>query len=256
MPPFANQSLSLQDWTVLSLRPRGQHASLRAAARRFGARLFAISPFDIVLLDNPDVRATLAQALTAQTLLFTSPNAVDAVMALAPLPPPAGQSWLAVGAGTQRALARHGITATAPDRMDSEGLLGLPALANLAGQRIALLTAPGGRGLLAPALRARGAEVIRVNVYARRTLALTASRKQALCNHLQRPERLLLALSSGEALAALQAQLPGNALTAAAVIAASPRLAEMAHAAGFTRIACARNARPGALLRAAANAFV
>src|SRR5690606_34007077 len=51
----------------------------------------------------------------------------------------------AVGGGTRRALARHGVTAAAPaERADSEGLLALPQLARVAGRRIALVGAPGG----------------------------------------------------------------------------------------------------------------
>ncbi len=255
MPRLTDQALPLQHWTVLSLRPRGQHAGLRTAATRSGARLLALSPIAIDILDDSDARRSLAVALASDIVLFTSPNAVRASAALAPLHARRGQHWMAVGAGTRRALARRGIDAVAPVRMDSEGLLGLPQLANVQGRRIGLVTAPGGRGVLAPSLAARGATVLRANVYARRTVTLSPARCAALGEALRDPDRVLLALSSGEALDALLAQAPPRNLHKVAVVAASARLAEAARAAGFTRVAQASDARPAALLRAAADAF-
>lgn len=256
MPRLADQALPLQHWTVLSLRPRGQHAGLRAAAARLGARVRGVSPIAIATLDDTDAKQSLAAALAADIVLCTSPNAVHAAAALAPLRARGGQQWLAVGAGTQRALARNGIDAMAPARMDSEGLLGLPQLADVRDKHIGLVTAPGGRGVLAPALAARGATVLRANVYARRVVALSQSQRAALGEALRTPARVLLAVSSSEALDALLAQLPAAGLRDIAVVAASARLADAARAAGFTRIAQATDARPGALLRAAADAFV
>lgn len=207
------------------------------------------------MLDGADARHSLAAALAADSVLFTSPNAVRAAAALAPLRARRGQPWLAVGAGTRRALARSGIEAMAPSRMDSEGLLDLPELTAVRGKTIGLVTAPGGRGMLAPALAARGATVLRANVYARRVVALSPPQRAALEDALRTPARALLAVSSGEALDALLAQAPPARLRDIAVVAASARLANAARAAGFTRIAQASDARPGALLRAAADAF-
>lgn len=254
MPPRAT-SLPLRHWTVLSLRPRGQHGSLRAAARRLGARVLAVSPIAIATLDDTAARTALAAALAADHVLFTSPNAVRAAMRLAPLRPRRGQTWLAVGDGTRRALARAGLAAIAPTRMDSEGLLALPALADVQGLRVGLVTAPGGRGVLAPVLAARGATVLRADVYVRHPAALPARRRAALASALQAPDHVLLVVSSGEALAALLTQTDATALRSCAVVAASPRLADAARAAGFTRVATASDARPAALLRAAVAAF-
>lgn len=239
----------------MSLRPRGQHAGLRAAAARFGARLLSVSPLAIAPLDDALARRDLDAALAGDAVVFTSPNAVRAAAALATLVPRRGQRWLAVGAGTRRALARAGIAAVAPARMDSEGLLGLPALAEVRDQRIGLVTAPGGRGVIASTLQARGASLRRANVYARKPVALSMRQRDALDAALRTPARVLLALSSGEALQALLAQLPSDDLRGIAVVAASERLAEAARGAGFTRIAIAADARPASLLRAAADAF-
>ncbi len=258
MPRIADQALPLQDWCVLSLRPRGQHAGVRAAAARFGARTIALSPFAIEPRDDRATRAALKQALLANGVLYTSPNAVASAAALQALKARRGQQVLAVGSGTRRALHRLGIAADAPDRMDSEGLLAMPQLADAAGRRIGLVTGAGGRDRLAPALRQRGAEVLRVDVYARVPLALPPKQLATLAGALATPRQVLLPLSSGEALRQVWGALPTalrKPFARIAVVAASARLAEVAREAGFRRIAIASDARPAALLRAAANAF-
>ena len=258
MPRIADQALPLQHWCVLSLRPRGQHASLRAAAARSGARTLALSPFAIEPRDDAATRSALARALASDRVLYTSPNAVAAAAALRSLKPRRGQAVLAVGSGTRRALRRHGIDAQAPQRMDSEGLLAMPQLAEVGGRRIGLVTGIGGRGMLAPALRARGAEVLRADVYARLPLSPAPAALGKLRDALADPARVLLALGSGEALEALLAGLPQamrKPFARIAVVAASERLADAARDAGFRRIAIASDARPAALLRAAADAF-
>lgn len=258
MPGIADQALPLQDWCVLSLRPRGQHAGLRTAAARHGARTLALSPFAIRLHRDAATRTALRQASRADIVLFTSPNAVAMAATLQALQARRGQRVLAVGAGTRRALQRHGIAAWAPRRMDSEGLLAMPGLADVARRRIGLVTGAGGRDALAPVLRRRGAEVLRVDVYARVPLALPSKRLQALAGVLATPQQVLLPVSSGEALQQVLDELPAalrKPLARIAVVAASARLADAARAAGFRRIAIASDARPASLLRAAADAF-
>jgi uroporphyrinogen-III synthase len=258
MPRIADQALPLRHWCVLSLRPRGQHGGLRAAAARHGARTLALSPTAIAGLDDPATRAALRQALAADIVVFTSPNAVATAAALQRLRRKRGQAVLAVGSRTWRALLRHGVEARAPARMDSEGLLAMPELGAAEGRRIGLVTGAGGRGLLAPALRQRGAEVLRVDVYRRLPLELSAHALARLDAALADPHRCLLALSSGEALQALLDALPAacrKRVARIAVVAASARLAQAAHEAGIRRIATATDARPAALMRAAIDAF-
>lgn len=245
----------LNAWTVLSLRPCGQHAGLRVAAAHVGARSLALSVLAIRRRDDAATRAALAEALGTQILVCTSANAVRAANALTPLRMRRGQAWLAVGDGTRFALSRSGITAETPARMDSEGLLAMPTLLDVRGRSIGLITGSGGRGVLEEALRARNAEVRRVDVYARETVPLGSARVQALGAALERPQRVLLALSSGEALQALLAQVDDPRLFEVAVVAASERLATLAFSAGFTRVATASSARPAALMTAAALAF-
>lgn len=259
MPARVDASLPLHGWTVLSLRPRGQHGGLRAAATRAGARLLALSPQAIEARGDGATRAALRQALDADIVLFTSPNAVRSASTLQDLALLRGQQVLAVGRGTRSALRRRDIDAEAPARMDSEGLLAMPALNDVAGRRIGLVTGAGGRNLLAPALRERGARVARADTYRRVPVALSARGQSGLAALLAAPRRILLVLSSADALEGLLAQTAPalrQRLTAIPVVAASARLAQAAEVAGFRRITVASSARPADLLHAAADAFV
>lgn len=254
-----DRSLQLRGWTVLSLRPRGQHDGLRAAAARRGARTLALSPHAVETLDDDDTRDALRQALAADIVLFTSPNAVRSAGSLLDLAPRRTQIVLAIGSGTRGALHRLGVEAQAPARMDSEGLLAMPALVDVSGRNVGLVTGAGGRNKIAPALRRRGATLLRADTYRRVPAALPTRAQATLAAALAAPSRLLLVLSSGEALQGLVGQLPPREckrLAGVAVVAASERLVDAARDAGFRRIAVASSARPAALLNAAADAFV
>jgi uroporphyrinogen-III synthase len=192
---------------VISLRPAGQHATLRRAAAARGARVLALSPWK-----------------------------------------PAGRG----DAQTRRALnAARGIDgAIVPARVDSEGVLEALELRDVGAQRIGLLTAPGGRDLIEPRLRARGVDVARADVYARVPIPLS-SRAVATLAGLDAPR--WLALSSGGALEHVLAQLPTSArerLLAARVAASSARLAGLARSLGFAAVTQARGPGPQDLLAA------
>lgn len=238
-------------WYLLSLRGQGEHAALRRAAARHGAGLLPLSPWRIEPRQDTASREALEQALHAPVVVFTSPAAVRAAAALRPLAASNGQHWLAVGAGTAAALHRAGIaTVQAPERMDSEGLLAMPALA--APALVGLVTAPGGRGLLAPTLADRGAQVVRADVYARMPVPL---RPAALARLDAAAAPLALALSSEDALRRVLAQLPevlAVRLRDSLAVAAGPRLAGIARELGWERVVVAGSPRPAALARAAA----
>jgi uroporphyrinogen-III synthase len=242
-------------WYVISLRARGEHAPMRAAAARAGAGVIAISPWRLHLRDDDAIRLRLQDALDAPRVVFTSPVAVRAARRLQPLRAREGQRWFAVGAGTAAALRRAGVTEVeAPQRMDSEGLLSLPGLSELRDSVVGFVTAPGGRGVLVPALEARGARVLRADVYEREAVPLSAPSLARLAA-LDKPARL--ALSSGEALQLVMAALPGELrerLRGMQVIAASERLAELARTLGFDDTVIARSARPADLVDAAKSA--
>ena len=247
--------LPLAGCYVISLRPVGGHDAMRRAAAACGARVLALSPWRIEARGDDATRRELRAALAAEVVVATSPAAVRAASTLHALRARSGQAWCAVGAGTAAALRRAGIDAVVtPSRMDSEGLLALDELHAVRGRSVGLLTAPGGRGLIAPALRERGARVLRADVYRRVEIVPSPA---AIARLRALRARSWLALSSGEALALMLSRLPADLaanLRDADVAAAGERLAQAAREAGFRgRIAVAASAPPRDLVAAMAG---
>jgi uroporphyrinogen-III synthase len=245
---------ALEGATVVVTRPAGTSAALVRHLRGLGARVLSIPGISLRPAEH-DARAVRKAAFDAW--IFTSPAAVRFGAAL--LPPRRTRAQLqayAVGEGTARALARHGIVAAIPrDRADSEGLLALSDLKRVRGRRIALVGAPGGRDLIGPTLRRRGAKVEAIHVYRRVAPRLTRRHFDAFA---AAGEPLITLVSSGEALAHLVALLPPPALTrlrARILVVSSARLAVVAREHAFAQIALARSAAPRDLIAAAAAAL-
>lgn len=244
-------------WTLVSLRPQGQHAPLRAAAAAAGAvDTVALSPWRLQRRAGEATRQQLLAALGAAHTLFTSPAAATAAATLlADFASRDNGRWLAVGEGTLRALQLAGVAqAQAPSRMDSEGLLALPQLQALNGLPVGLVTAPGGRGLIATTLQQRGATLVRADIYQRVPLRLR-TRALARLSHSSSP--WVLALSSGEALQLAWQQLPPawqqRWQQQMRVVAASTRLTQQAHALGLRHVRLAEGPLPAQLAAAAAR---
>ena len=244
----------LSGWYAISLRPQNLHAGVRSAAARWGARTFAVSTLRL----QPLVAGrALTDALRCTLIIATSPAAVRMAQAQQALARARASTWLAVGIGSALALRRCGIAqALTPEHgADSQALLAHPALADVRGQRIGLISAPGGRGVLEETLRGRGAHVVVAHVYRRDVIAVAKTRLKAMA-HL--PAAALL-VSSGEAFDALWAQLDQSqrqALSRRPAVASSARLTQLLAGHGFKSLATADDARPENLLATLAEHVV
>lgn len=152
--------------TIVVTRPRAQAAPLAEAIAAAGGVPLVFPLLEILPPDHPQALADGVARLPGCALaIFISPNAADHALPfiLARGPWPGGVLPAAVGQGTVRALAAHGVSGCiAPsERFDSEALLALPELAGerVAGRRVMIFRGDGGRELLADTLRQRGAEV-------------------------------------------------------------------------------------------------
>jgi uroporphyrinogen-III synthase len=252
-PTPTHDGRALGGCTVIITRPAGTGDALARQVRRLGGTAVLLP--GLSLRAAPDAAAALGQwqqGLQDDVLIFTSPAAVRYAFALAPCVTDA--AVIAVGKATARALHRHGIDAQTPAaRQDSEGVLDLPSLQQLTDKRVALVTAPGGRGLLQQQLVARGASLREVHVYGRGAPRLNRRHFDAV---LRLPETACVLLSSGEAIQQLMARLPGEAwqrLCQATAVVSSERMAEQAKAAGFKRLHVAASAGQADLLAMAVN---
>ncbi|MGL5815497.1 MAG: uroporphyrinogen-III synthase [Aeromonas sp.] len=166
-----------------------------------------------------------------------------------------GQTWphidyFAVGQASADAFAEIGIQAQSPDDPRSEGLLLLPALQGVTGKRVLILRGNGGRDLIARTLASRGALVHYCATYERHYPELDGD---ALTRHWQSAGLDSLLITSGELLQRLLELVPSQQqpwLYDRLLVVPSPRVAEQAEAAGFTRIVIAQGASNQALVAA------
>lgn len=248
-------SALLAGCTVVITRPPGAASGFVRRTHALGGDAIALPGLSLrAVRDTENARSALVEAAASEAWIFTSPAAVRFAFLVMPalqiLPT---VCVCAVGTGTQRALARHQVTATAPRlEQDSEGLLALPELTHIRGARIALIGAAGGRGVIAPALRQRGAVVTAIHVYERTTPRWNRRHFDALT---RAPDPLITLLSSGEALANLAARLPAPLLVrlrGQTLVVSSARLAKQAREAGFGIVFQATSAHAGDLISTAA----
>jgi len=171
---------ALDGMTVVVTRPAAQSGRFIELARASGATCIAYPTLQIEPLAlSPQTLARL-RGRNWDWAIFTSANAVAACFA--GLAPPLALNHAAIGRATARALEQAGVTVAArPDSATSEGMLELPAFADLAGSGVLLVKGSGGRELLAAALRARGADVLELEVY--RRFAITPDTAAATALH-------------------------------------------------------------------------
>src|SRR5574340_1593254 len=167
-------------------RPREQAAPLARRIAEAGGIPLLFPLLDIApAADQAALREQVSRLAQFDLAIFISASAVQYGMAairaaLSPSPSPAsgrggrdsaGEGWVsalpaslkiaAVGQASAKALRELGVAGViAPvERFDSEGLLALPELQDVAGWRVLIMRGDGGRELLGNTLRARGATV-------------------------------------------------------------------------------------------------
>jgi uroporphyrinogen-III synthase len=170
--PSNTSRLPLAGRHVVVTRPAGQMDHLAEALVNLGAKPVLFPVLAIADLADPTPVLNMAAHLDRYDLaVFVSPNAIQKALALIlPRRPwPATLRVATIGKSSERELARHGITEViAPvGRFDSEALLELPPLQDMAGKRVLIFRGDGGRELLADTLAARGAQVDILSCYRR-----------------------------------------------------------------------------------------
>lgn len=239
------------DWRVLLTRPAEESTALAAVLSQAG-----IYSSRLPLLETQALAVTAEQHLVfgalqrySAVIVVSKPAARLALQRLGNAVPPV--PWFSVGAATAQILAGHGLDVHYPATGDdSEALLQLPALREAIAQpgaKVLILRGEGGRELLAERLREQGASVDYLELYRR---FLPVYEAGALMQRI-RLERLNgLVVSSGQGFLHLQA-LAGPDWPQVAelpLFVPSPRVYEMARAAGAKKVVDCRGASAAALL--------
>jgi len=237
---------------VVITRPVDESTSLAARVEAAGGEAVVCPALEIAPpQDEAAVRARLAALDTCDFAIFVSPTAVARAFEYVSTWPQR-ITTAAVGPGTARALARHGIADVIlpHERFDSEGLLQHPRLHAVAGRRVLIIRGQGGRETLAAGLRARGAVVEYAECYARLPPAWDPG---PLAARLASQGVLAVVVTSSEGLRNVMARLGTQAarlLEHAVVLVPHERIAADARTAGVTRVALSAGAGDAAVMSA------
>ena len=155
---------ALTGLNVVVTRPRDQAVSLAQRIIQEGGHSILFPLLEISPIADPlPLRQLVSHLAEFNLAIFISPNAVrygmEAIQGAGTLP--AALKIATVGQGSAKALRALGVAEIiAPqDKFDSEALLALPELQNVAGWRVVIFRGEAGRELLGDTLKERGANV-------------------------------------------------------------------------------------------------
>ncbi|HQR04304.1 MAG: uroporphyrinogen-III synthase [Proteobacteria bacterium] len=226
---------------IVVTRPAGQASHLAEGLVTLGAHPVLFPVLSIQPAADPaPLRNVLPRLDSFDLAVFVSPNAVEHALPdlLSQRAWPAALRVATVGLSSEQALARHGLrNVIAPrHRFDSEALLALPELQEVAGWQVLVFRGDGGRELLGETLTRRGARVEYLSCY-RRTRP--ASDPAPLLKHWEAGTLDAVTITSSEGLRNLHAMVGklGEAwLRRTPTFVPHARIAEQAVALGHHRV--------------------
>lgn len=236
---------------VLNPRPSRQAQPLSEALRGIGHDVIELPLLAVERLAlDAAARAQILALDRYDGVIFVSANAARyGVAAVSDYWPqwPSPLPCVAVGVATAAVLEAEGLRVHIAAQEDSEGMLALPILQEVAGQRWLICRGEDGRELLPSTLRERGAEVETLALY-KRFLPDTARVEWLDC--FPRPDVVLL---SSAMIWRHWQQITGSEAIAPWLVTVSSRLADTVRAAGAKRVICADGAQPKHWLAALAQ---
>jgi len=243
-------------WRLLLTRPADESAALSDVLAGQGVFSSSLPLLDIVPIPVSETMRDVIRELDrfCAVIVVSKPAArigvelLDQFGSHAPL-----VKWFSVGAATAQILEARGLDVSFPEGGDdSEALLELPGLREAVarpGSRVLILRGEGGRELLAERLRELGASVEYLELYRRE---LPQYPPATLAQRIEAERLNALVVSSGQGFEHLH-QLAGDAwpqLARLPLFVPSPRVAELARAAGAITVVDCRGASAAALLTA------
>jgi uroporphyrinogen-III synthase len=248
----------VKSWRVLLTRPAQDSAELAALLAGHGVYSCSLPLLDIEpLAETAEQHQCIADlAHYAVVIVVSKPAASLGIQLIqrchSHIPP--GPVWFTVGAATAKILSAQGLIVHFPAQGDdSEALLALPqlqqALAAHESPKALIMRADSGRELLAERMRSLGVQVDYLPLY-RRVMPQYAPGQ--LARQVAAEELNALVVSSGQGFEHLR-ELAADAwpeLSRLPLFVPSPRVAELAKAAGAQTVVDCRGASAAALLAA------
>ena len=251
------QNKILKGQVTLITRPEAQQNSLRAAIECRGGEWLSLPLLRIVPLTDSDLqvaRQHVQDLDNYDVLVFVSLNAASlGAELITDLWPqlPVQQSIIAIGKSTAKLVADLlACKVICPEAgSDSEAVLAIPELQQLADKRIGIFRGQGGRELLAATLRERGASVDYIEVYKREQVQHDAADVAAFAA----PDKIdAITVHSGESLHSLAGLLSTarKSILAIPIVVPSARVAKQAEQSGFKQVVNAHGADDASMIKA------
>ena len=246
----------MKGWRLLLTRPVDESRALARTLAEVGVYSASLPLLEIEPLPVSEANRSIVYDLAAYcAVIVVSKPAARLGLAMVDeiWPQPPMQKWFTVGAATAQILDDYGLQVFFPERGDdSEALLELPQFQEAVSgydPRVLIMRGEDGRELLAERLRAQGVRVDYLPLYRRNLPQYPAF---ALSERVQAERLNGLVVSSGQGFEHLR-ELAGAAWPTLAQIplfVPSPRVAEIARAAGALTVVDCRGASAAALLTA------
>lgn len=246
----------MKGWRLLLTRPVDESRALALTLAEVGVYSASLPLLEIEPLPVSEANRSIVYDLAAYcaVIVVSKPAArLGLAMVDEVWPQPPMQKWFTVGAATAQILDDYGLQVFFPEHGDdSEALLELPQFQEAVSgydPRVLIMRGEEGRELLAERLRAQGVRVDYLPLY-RRTLPQYPA--FALSEKVQAERLNGLVVSSGQGFEHLR-ELAGAAwptLAQVPLFVPSPRVAEIARAAGALTVVDCRGASAAALLTA------
>jgi uroporphyrinogen-III synthase len=243
-------------WRLLLTRPVDESRALARTLAEVGVYSASLPLLEIEPLPVSEANRSIVYDLAAYcaVIVVSKPAArLGLAMVDEVWPQPPMQKWFTVGAATAQILDDYGLHVFFPEHGDdSEALLELPQFQQAVSgydPKVLIMRGEDGRELLAERLRARGVMVDYLPLYRRNLPQYPAF---ALPERVEAERLNGLVVSSGQGFEHLR-ELAGNAWPTLAQIplfVPSPRVAEIARAAGALTVVDCRGASAAALLTA------
>jgi uroporphyrinogen-III synthase len=159
---------SLANQVILVTRPQHQAKELAENIEGRGGNPILFPTLSITPPSNKQALQKIVGELTrCDITIFVSANAVQYAAAYFPDPYPL-MTNIAIGPATQKMLAAKGVKPILlPKEFNTDGLLQMPTLQNVANKKIMIFAGESSKPLLADNLRARGANLLQPVCYQR-----------------------------------------------------------------------------------------
>jgi uroporphyrinogen-III synthase len=246
----------VKGWRLLLTRPVDESRALARTLAEVGVYSASLPLLEIEPLPVSEANRSIVYDLAAYcaVIVVSKPAArLGLAMVDEVWPQPPMQKWFTVGAATAQILDDYGLQVFFPEHGDdSEALLELPQFQQAVSgydPKVLIMRGEDGRELLAERLRARGVMVDYLPLYRRN---LPQYQAFALPERVEAERLNGLVVSSGQGFEHL-CELAGDAWPTLAQIplfVPSPRVAEIARAAGALTVVDCRGASAAALLTA------